>query len=140
MTILFHIEVHWRRASDVGRYARLHRMMKTLCSILLLTLLAACDEPSTRERATLLARQLANKQAEATYNCKPFVGGPSALWTNGHWVWRERRAVGSGDIEAAVSLAPDLSTQSVQVLLLDNRVKLPASVPGLPDTRIIEKP
>ena len=116
---------------------RFHRRMKTLCSILFLTLLTACDKPSTRAQATLLARQLANKQAKTTYNYDPFVAGPSALWTNGHWLWRDRRGLGAGDIEAVVSLGPDLSTQSVQVLLQDNRVKLPTPVPGSPDTRLI---
>ena len=104
--------------------------MKTLFPILLLVLLAACNKPSTQqiaptedEQATSLARQLANAQAQALYKCQPFVGGPSAFRTNGHWIWKDRRGLGTSDIEAVVSLAPDLSTQSVQVLLLDSRAQ-----------------
>ena len=100
----------------------------------------ACENPRTPEQATLLARQLANRQARVLYRCEPFVGGSPALWSNGHWIWRDRRGIGSGDIEAVVSLAPDLSTQSVQVLLLDNRVALPTPVPSSPDIRIIHTP
>ncbi len=111
-------------------------MMKTFISILLLITLTACDKPGARQvaptkegQATIRARELANKQARALYQCEPFAAGPAALWTNGHWVWQDRRGLGSGDIEAVVSLAPDLSTQSVQVLLLDSRTKLPMVVP-----------
>ena len=68
--------------------------------------------------ATQMAQTLANQQALALYRCEPFVNGPSAVWTNEHWFWSTRQGLGNGDIEAVVSLAPDGSTQSVQVLML----------------------
>ena len=102
----------------------------------LLLALTACQKPATRRpsealpalpmeepEATQMARALANQQALALYRCEPFVGGPSAVWTNEHWLWRARQALGEGDMEAVVSLAADGSTQSVQVLLLHSSMK-----------------
>ena len=100
-------------------------------ALLLLLALTACEKPAARQaseapqslpmeapEATQMARTLANQQALALYRCEPFVNGPSAVWTNEHWLWSARQGLGNGDIEAVVSLAPDGSTQSVQVLLL----------------------
>jgi hypothetical protein len=100
-------------------------------ALLLLVALTACEKPAARRaseapqglpmeapEATQMARTLANQQALALYRCEPFVNGPSAVWTNEHWFWSARQGLGKGDIEAVVSLAPDGSTQSVQVLLL----------------------
>jgi len=81
--------------------------------------------PMYAAEATLLARQLANQHALALYRCEPFLSGPAAVWTNEHWLWRARQGFGHSDIEALVSLAPDGSTQSVQVLLLHSRMDLP---------------
>ena len=85
--------------------------------------------------ATLLARQLANQHALALYRCEPFLSGPAAVWTNEHWLWRARQGFGHSDIEALVSLAPDGSTQSVQVLLLHSSVDLPPRRGPPPSTK-----
>ena len=91
-------------------------------------LLSGCDRSGTRhppanqeQPAASLARRLANEQAQALFRCQPFLADHPPLWTNRHWLWRDRRGYGGLDFETAVSLAPDLSTQSVQVFLLDSR-------------------
>jgi hypothetical protein len=84
--------------------------------------------PMEATEAAQLARSLANRQAMALYHCEPFVNGPAAVWTNEHWLWRARQGLGQGDMEATVSLAPDGSTQSVQVLLLHSS-QLPSPGP-----------
>ena len=104
-------------------------------ALLLLLALTACEKPPTppppaaqqvlpmeAPEAAQMARTLANQQALALYRCEPFVNGPSAVWTNEHWLWRARQGLGEGDMEAVVSLSPDGSTQSVQVLLLHSRL------------------
>ena len=102
--------------------------MKSLCLIPLLVLMLGCGAPGTRqaaplgaEQASLLARQAANAEAQALYQCQPFDNGPSARLEGGRWVWKDSRAYGQCDIEARVSFAPDGSGRTVQVLLLDNR-------------------
>ena len=110
----------------LGRRWRWHTAV-----LLLLLALAACEKPAAPRatqapqglpmeapEATQMARTLANQQALALYRCEPFLNGPSAVWTNEHWFWSARQGLGKGDIEAVVSLAPDGSTHSVQVLLL----------------------
>jgi hypothetical protein len=103
--------------------------MKSLGLISLLIWLVGCGAPSTRqagplsaEQARLLARQAANAEAQALYQCQPFDNGPSARLEGGRWVWQDRRAYGKSDVEARVSFAPDGSGRTVQVLLLDNRI------------------
>lgn len=103
--------------------------MKTTAQIMAaLLLLAGCggsESPppaaAKQEQVAATARRLANERAQALYRCQPFEVDRAPQWTNRHWVWRDRRGYGGGDVEAIVSLAPDLSTQSVQVLLLDSR-------------------
>jgi hypothetical protein len=73
------------------------------------------------EQASLLARQAANAEAQALYECQPFDNGPLARVEGGRWVWQDRRAYGQCDVEAKVSFAPDGSGRTVKVLLLDNR-------------------
>ncbi len=116
--------------------------MKNLCAILLLVLLTACGERRTRdpalaegEKATIIARNAANAHAQGHYQCQPFVGGPSAVWTNGQWFWRDRRGFGSVDFEAVVWLGADFSTQSVQVLLLDSRATMSLPLRSTPSPR-----
>jgi hypothetical protein len=107
-----------------------------LLLLLLLPALTACEKPATSRssdaqhvlpmeapEAAQMARTLANQQALALYRCEPFVNGPSAVWTNEHWLWRARQGLGDGDMEAVVSLAADGSTQSVQVLLLHSSLR-----------------
>jgi len=93
-----------------------------------LLLVTGCERSDTRQpapatggAAASLARRLANEQAQAVYHCQPFVVEQATVWTNRHWVWHDRRGFGQGDIEATVTLAPDLSTQNVQVSFLDSR-------------------
>ncbi len=101
--------------------------MKWLPLILLL-LVPGCGGSRPRQsmgltaaQAGLLARQLANDEAQAQYHCRPFQAGPSARVEGGRWVWRDRQAYGQGDLEARVSFAADGSGRTVQILLLDNR-------------------
>ncbi len=110
------------------------KLWRAAALLLLLLALPACQKAPTSQpaggaqpalpmeaaEATQMARSLANQQAMLLYHCEPFVSGPAALWTNGHWLWRTRRGLGHGDIEAVVALASDGSTQSVQVLLLQS--------------------
>jgi len=89
---------------------------------------AAQPRRASGQQVASLALRVANQQARALYKCEPFTAGASALWTDGQWVWKDRRAFGSGDIEALVLLASDLSTQSVQVVLLDSQMRTPVRV------------
>ena len=105
--------------------------MKTLCSIPLLILLLGCGGAGPRPGAALsateaglLARRLANEQAQALYQCQPFQDGTAARFEGERWLWRDRQAYGQCDLEATVSFASNGSGRTVRVLLLDNRSSL----------------
>lgn len=68
-------------------------------------------------QATMMARQLANKQATLLYNCQPFHDGQPADFKNGHWRWTQ---LCSGDYEATVELAANGLTNRVVVLWLND--------------------
>ena len=107
----------------------LHDAMKLRHVIAIALLLAGCSSsPQTHnlsvERATALARRLANEQAQAQYHCQPFRDGPAAESVQGHWVWRDLKGQGQLDVEGSVDFAADGSNPSVRVILLDNRARL----------------
>jgi hypothetical protein len=77
----------------------------------------------TADQARTLARQFANEEARALYGFQPFWNGAPASFVQGRWVWRDRRGCAFGDMEATVSLAPDGSARSVDVILLDSRTQ-----------------
>ena len=77
--------------------------------------------PLTADSAAAVARQLANEKARALYDCQPFGDSQSARFIEGFWVWHERRALGTADLEATVELAADGSPRRVDVILLDSR-------------------
>jgi hypothetical protein len=76
----------------------------------------------TPEQAKTVARQLANEKAGALYHCQPFQEGQPASFAQGHWIWRDTRSYGRGDIEATVELAVDGSTNNVELQLLDSQL------------------
>jgi hypothetical protein len=105
--------------------------MKTLYAIPLALLLVGCSSTSrtpvaalNSDQAKVLAQQIANEQAQTLYGHQPFSNGAPALIHDGGWIWRDRHACGSGDMEATVILAADGSPRSVNVLLLDSRSML----------------
>jgi hypothetical protein len=71
----------------------------------------------TNEKASKLARSLANAKALELYRCQPFSDG-AARFDNGLWVWREERGRGLLDYEATVELAADGSARRVDVVAL----------------------
>ena len=77
--------------------------------------------PLTAGQAAAAARQLANEKAHSLFDCRPFGDAQPARFVEGHWVWRERRAHGAGDLEANVELGADGSSSRVDVIRLDSR-------------------
>jgi hypothetical protein len=105
--------------------------MKTLIAIPLALLLVGCSSTSpppvaalSPDQAKVLAQHIANEQAQTLYGQRPFSNGAPARIHDGGWIWRDRRACGSGDMEATVILAADGSPRHVKVLLLDSRTML----------------
>jgi hypothetical protein len=72
----------------------------------------------TEEKASDLARTLANAKAQALFDCQPFSDGPAARFDNGRWVWHHLCGRGRLDYEADVELAADGVTNRVDVDLL----------------------
>lgn len=73
----------------------------------------------TVEQATTLAVRLANDKAAGLYQCQPFQAGPAARFAAGRWVWTDRCGAGHEDLQVAVELAADGSTNRVDLKLLD---------------------
>ena len=99
--------------------------MKRRHILLLALALAGCSitprsTSLSAEQAAQLARRLANDKAQTSYNCQPFHNGPRAQFQGGHWVWHQRRAHGTADIEATVEFAADGAKPTVSVALLDS--------------------
>jgi hypothetical protein len=94
--------------------------MKTTLIAVLGFMLIGCT--STRPRVSLTAEQakvvavrLANDKSFAICHRHPFHDGQPATFVSDHWRWRE---LAPGDVEAAVELAADGSTNSVAIILL----------------------
>jgi hypothetical protein len=98
--------------------------------VVLVVFLAGCStrmrqRPNlSADQADTLALKLANEKALTIYNCQIFQDARTARFVQGHWVWTQRQGFGHCDLEATVKLAPDGSTNAVDVKLLDseNRV------------------
>lgn len=110
--------------------SRMPAIMKTVCLLVLVFALFGCTTGRletatlTSAQATVLSQKLANDKAQALYSCRPFSNGPLARLADGLWVWRDRRGLGQGDIEATVKFARDGTNPSVSVVLLDSRTIL----------------
>lgn len=94
--------------------------------ILLALVLTGCSGTGTHRASTLtadqaraLAKHLANEKALSIYGSQPFWNGAPARLVRGRWVWNDRRACGTCDVEATVSFAADGSSRAVEVVLLD---------------------
>jgi len=74
----------------------------------------------TADAAATVACHLANEAARELYECEPFNELTRASTDGAGWVWSQRRAHGTGDIEAKVYLTADGAAQAVDVLLLPN--------------------
>jgi len=100
--------------------------MKTLFIVGCASLLVGCHTNThqvvllTADQAQGISVQLANEKAAALYHCRPFVIGRPAHFEQGRWVWADRQGYGHGDIEVTVELAPNGSTNGVDLKLLDN--------------------
>ena len=100
--------------------------MKISSVIIFALLLVGCASrpPSaalTAEEARSVALRLANDQAFAVYQCRPFRDGQPAKFVASHWVWAGREGYGHGDIQATVALAADGSTNHVELQLFDSQ-------------------
>jgi len=100
--------------------------MKTSPILVLAFILAGCESSRqsaslTTEQATTIAMRLANDKASTLYQHQPFVAGQPAQFVAGHWLWVSRQGFGSGDIQAAVELAKDGSTNRVDLQLFDSK-------------------
>jgi hypothetical protein len=101
--------------------------MRTLPLAAFMFFLAGCST-GMRQRSTLtadqadaLALQLANNKALTIYNYQPFRDARTARFVQSHWEWSQRQGFGHCDLEATVKLAPDGSTNAVDIKLLDNQ-------------------
>jgi hypothetical protein len=101
--------------------------MKTFYIAALALLLVGCNTtpqrnaPLTAEQVRILALHLANEKASVLYNCQPFQSGQPARLVQGQWVWTNRQGYGHSDIEATVEIAPDGSTHTVDLKLLNSQ-------------------
>jgi hypothetical protein len=101
--------------------------MRTLHLVAFMFFLAGCNTGMRQgpalstDQADALALQLANDKALTIYNYQPFRDARTARFVQGHWEWSQRRGFGHCDLEATVKLAPDGSTNAVDVQQLDNQ-------------------
>jgi hypothetical protein len=101
--------------------------MRTLHLVAFMFFLAGCntgmrqETTLTADQADAFALQLANDKALKIYNFEPFQDVRTARFFQGHWEWSQRQGFGHCDLEATVKLAPDGSTNAVDVRLLDNQ-------------------
>jgi len=116
--------------SVLNQLTAMIHVMKTLFAIMAIFLVVGCESSRrgallTTDQAGTLAVRLANEQAATLYHCRPFRGSHPASFEAGHWVWAEQQGFGRGDIQAAVELAADGSTNHVVLHLLDSQNSLP---------------
>jgi hypothetical protein len=109
--------------------------MRASCVIVLALLLAGCASAPpacglTAEEAKALARQFANEKTFRLYRVQPFHGVQPAQFKEGRWVWKDHRGVGHEDMEVTVELAPDGSTNRVDLKVFDslNRTMWPQTI------------
>jgi hypothetical protein len=101
--------------------------MRTLPLVVLVVFLAGCStgmqrgSTLTADQANALALKLANEKALTIYHCQIFQDARAARFVQGHWEWSQRQGFGHCDLEATVKLAPDGSTNAVDVKLLDSQ-------------------
>ena len=100
--------------------------MKASLIVILAFFLVGCESSRqsaslTTEQATTTAMRLANDKAFTLYQHRLFVAGQPAQFVAGHWLWVARQGFGRGDIQAAVELAADGSTNSVYFQLFDSQ-------------------
>jgi len=101
--------------------------MRALHPVGLVFFLAGCSTGMrqvttlTADQADARALKLANDKALTIYNCQIFQDARTARFAQGHWEWSQRQGFGHCDLEATVKLAPDGSTNAVDVKLLDNQ-------------------
>jgi hypothetical protein len=110
-----------------GNRPRIARFMRTLHLVGFMFFLAGCSTSKRQEptlsanQADALALKLANDKALIIYNWQIFQAARTARFAQGHWKWIQRQGFGHCDLEATVKLAPDGSTNAVDVNLLDNQ-------------------
>ena len=114
--------------------------MKAALIAIIAVLLAGCASPRqaasiTPDQAKTLATNLSNDKAFAVYGCRPFQDGQPAIFIGGRWVWSDLGGVSCYDLEAAVVLAADGSTNQVDLKALYNigeTVRGPVRATGVP--------
>lgn len=100
--------------------------MKISPSVLCVLLAAGCATSKHRpvlspELAKTICWQLANVKSENLYHCHPFLDDRPAQFVGDHWVWSDLKGAGQGDIQATVELAPDGTTNRVDIKMLVNQ-------------------
>lgn len=113
---------HGKNAKNGPDHFAIAVLMKMPCVIVLGAILVGCESPQPRallsaDQATRIAVQLANAKSQEMYHRQPFRRGQPARFESGCWLWR---AFAAGDLEAAVELAADGSTNHVSLNLLSN--------------------
>jgi hypothetical protein len=103
--------------------------MKTSLIIILAFLLVGCTGSGQRtsltsEQAVTLALRLANDKADTVFHHRPFQGSQPARFEGGRWVWTESRGAGIEEFQAHVEVSADGSTNSVDIQLLDNALRM----------------
>ena len=100
--------------------------MKTSLILVLAFVFVGCESSRqsaslTADQAKTLAMRLANDNAATLYHSRPFVAGQPAQIVAGHWLWVARQGFGHGDIQAAVEVAMDGSTNHVDLQIFDSQ-------------------
>jgi hypothetical protein len=121
-----------RKAAPASAQLAIHEpwcdlpFVKAPCLILLTLALVGCSAVRhqsatlTNEKASELARGLADAKAQALYDCQPFTDG-AARFDNRLRVCHDQSGRGLFDYEATVELAADGTARRVDVDLLSSR-------------------
>lgn len=123
------------RLEEGGRYVAVSGQTDSFLSVQQFTVDSVFHESlrarvKTAEQAATQAMRLANDEAFTLYHSRPFQAGQAAQFVGGHWIWSDRRGFGHGDIQAAVELAADCSTNHVDLQLLNDQNPNPMSQEG----------